>query len=155
MAKKDKKEAKKKSPLKLLFFTLFTLGTIVAVQLTSIFIIMMLMPSVVAYYCDMMSGKQRFHTIFACNLSGLLPFVCELIFSGNRSSDMMMMMGDVYVWFVIYLSAGFGWLLNWGCPKLAYVLIHGFHKAQVGQLEILQSKLEEEWGPAVKKREQV
>lgn len=151
-SKKKNKPAKKSSALRVILLVIISLVLIVFTKTTYIFIVLMLLPAMVAYFVDKTDHRSNFHTIFACNLAGLLPYVMDIIARGSPAVAMMDALGDVYVWFVIYASAGFGYLLVWGCPKVASGLVYGFNAGQIQRIEQTQKKLIDEWGPEIEQQ---
>lgn len=152
-SKKKKKPPKKGSTLRTIILVIISLVLIVFTKTTYIFIVLMLLPAIVAYFVDKTDHRSNFHTIFACNLAGLLPYAMDIIARGSPAVAMMDALGDVYVWFVIYASAGFGYLLVWGCPKVASGLVHGFNTGQIHRIEQTQKKLIDEWGPEIEQKQ--
>lgn len=113
------------------------------------FIIIGLMPTIVAYYVDVSRRRYTFKTIFACNLSGMMPFIGKMLSYGPSSTIMADIMGDASNWFMIYGSALIGWLLVKITPLIAHTMIGGFHGTQIARLKGNQKRIETEWGPEV------
>jgi hypothetical protein len=113
------------------------------------FVIIGLLPSIVAYYMDITADRYTFKTIFACNLCGMLPYIGRMLHEGPSSALLQNLMGTAMNWVIIYGTAILGWLLVEICPMIAQVLIAGFSQAQITRIERLQKKIEREWGPEV------
>ena len=154
MAKKDKKkkdkEKKKGGFLKTLLLIVISIVLIVLIKSTFVFVICGLIPSFVAYYVDATQNRRTFHTVFACNLSGVLPFVSDLVLSGNQTDNMQIMLSDVYVWFIMYASAAFGWGLVWAGPHAAELFLKAFNTGQITRMQGMQQRLMEEWGEDIR-----
>ena len=114
-----------------------------------IFFVVAIMPAIVACYLDRSRSHSSYHTILACNLSGVLPFMFDILEQGRSNSVITEMMGDISTWAVVYGAAGFGCLLTYATPVLGQALINGFHQAQIMRYEGLQKRLIEDWGPEV------
>lgn len=151
MAKSDKKgsKAKKGSKKKVFLLILFCLTAIILLKMTFVLFIVGLMPSFVAYYVDNSQSRSLFHTVLACNLSGVIPFVGELWSHGNPMSMVGMMLSDIQRLFIMYLSAGLGWVLIYVCPIGARFLIAGINHHNIVKLKFRQKRLIEEWGREV------
>ncbi len=113
------------------------------------FLIIGIMPSIVAYYMDVSAERYTFKTIFACNLTGMLPYIAKLLEHGPSSAVLQSVMGDANSWIIIYGSAIMGWLLIKICPMLAQFLVLGVSHTQISTIEHVQKKIEGEWGQEV------
>jgi hypothetical protein len=113
------------------------------------FVLIGLLPSIVTYYMDVTKHQFIFKTVFASNLSGMIPFVGNMLHQGATSSVLNEIMGTGSNWFIIYGSAFIGWLLVQIGPMMAQGLVVGFHQSQIVRIERLQKKIEAEWGPEV------
>lgn len=141
-----RKKMRFKHKLLLIIISLVLMGVL---RQGFLFIIIGLLPSIVAYYMDVSSGRYSFKTIFACNLSGMLHYIGIMLHEGPSSIVLQSVMGNAQNWVIIYGSALLGWLLVEICPMIAQVMIVGFNQTQIGRIERLQKKIEGEWGPEV------
>jgi hypothetical protein len=114
-----------------------------------IFVIIGLLPSIVAYYIDVSVERYTFRTIFATNLCGMLPYIERMLQQGPSSTVLQSVMGNANNWFIIYGSALIGWLLIEICPLVAEAMIKGFHQTQIARINHVQKKVESEWGSEV------
>jgi hypothetical protein len=114
-----------------------------------IFVLVAMLPAIVAYYTDVTAERYTFKTIFACNLAGLLPSLGTMLKAGPSSALLQSTISNPGNWMVIYGAAMIGWLLVEVCPMIAHVVIAGLHQTQVGSIERMQKKIEGEWGPEV------
>ncbi len=88
------------------------------------FVIIAMLPSIVAYYFDVTKQRYLFRSIFASNLSGLLPFIGQLLQHGPSSNGVLQkVMGSSFTWFMVYGAAMMGWLLVKVCPLIAQMMI--------------------------------
>ena len=160
---KEKKEKKKKEKSnkprrrggRMMIFMLIvgSLAMIITLQMTYVMFVVGMMPSFVAYYIDRTPSHTLFHTVMPCNLSGVLPFLVELVASGNKTSSMQMMLGDLSVVLMMYCSAALGWLLVYGAPLVAGFIINALNDRQISRVKNTQEKLVQEWGPEVTRNE--
>lgn len=114
-----------------------------------VFYIIGMLPSILVYYLDQSPHRYTFKTIFFCNLSGMLPFLGQLLRYGPSSAALQDIMGDPASWIIIYGSAAFGALLISITPLVAQTLIGRLHQTQVMRLQRAQKKIENEWGKEV------
>lgn len=110
----------------------------------------MTLPCIVAYYMDVSKHHYTFKTVFAANLSGMMPFITKIIAAGPSSTQLQAIMGDITSWVMIYGAALIGWLLILVCPMVAQALVAGLHQTQFARYDWLQKKLESEWGAEVR-----
>lgn len=150
-------DAKKESPLKrkkmrfkhkffLFVFSFLMMGFL---RTGFIFFVIGMLPCIVAYYMDVSKYQYTFKSIFAANLTGMMPFITRIIKEGPSSSLLQELMGGSFTWVVVYGSALMGLLLVKMCPMLAQAMVKGMHQTQIKRYEWVQKKLEGEWGPEV------
>ncbi len=148
--KKTEKEIKKKSKRTTFLIILISILCIIFLRTGFIFVVIALLPTIVAYYLDTTSSRAKFHTVFACNLSGLLPRIAEMLKEGNQSSSYTTeMMSNSMHWLTIYASAGFGWLLVFATPLFAQFIISAFNQGKISHFQSVQDRIIKEWGPEV------
>ena len=146
MSKTTAKQEKKAPVLLLVLFSLFM---VIIFQLGFIFFLMSMLPTVVAYYVDNSRHQSTFHTVFACNLAGVLPFLSKMLQGSGPGNPTSLIMTDASNWLIVYLAAGFGWLLVFSTPVAAEFFIRNMHKRQVNRLERVQQRISDEWGAEV------
>jgi hypothetical protein len=115
-----------------------------------VFFVIGMLPAVVAYYMDVSKYRYTFKSVFAANLSGMMPYITKLLAAGPSSTVLQEIMGNATNWGIIYGSALVGLVLVKACPILAQAMVAGMHQTQTARCEWLQRKLENEWGPEVK-----
>lgn len=116
-----------------------------------IFFIIGMLPTIVMYYLDRSKHRYRFKTIFACNLSGILPYVVQMLQYGPGSAVLQDIMSDNSSWIVIYGAAMVGGMMMMVMPVIAQMFIANLHQTQVVRLSRAQKKIENEWGPDIRK----
>lgn len=147
--KKAKKEKKKGSFLTTLMMITGSIGMILVFHTGFIFFVIGILPSIVAFYLDRTSKRNNYHTVLACNLSGVIPFMAQMLREGRSNAYTTELMSDAGNWLIIYASAGFGWILVYATPLFAQFLITMFHQGQIMRYEALQERIIKDWGPEV------
>jgi hypothetical protein len=132
---------------------ILSLILIMLIRTSFIFILVMLLPSIIAYIADNSAKRHTYITVFLCNLSGLMPFAINLISMGNPHNMFVSLITDPMVWLMVYSAAAFGWILVWGCPYFAEFYYELKATARIAKLEMTQKKLLEEWGPEIKRKD--
>ena len=147
----SKKIVKHKMRFKHKFFLiLFSIVMMGLLRTGFVFFIIGMLPCIVAYYMDVTRFRYTFKSVFAANLSGMMPYITKIIHDGPSSALLQEIMGNGMNWFIIYGSAMIGWLLIKVCPMLALTMVTGVHQTQFIRYDWLQKKLESEWGEEVK-----
>jgi hypothetical protein len=121
---------------------------IVLMQFGFIFLLLAMMPSIVAYYVDAHPRKTSFKIVFAGNISAALPTLMPMIRTGlnMRPVDVVSVVQDPSVWMFIYLGAGAGWALIYLCKYIARFVVTMSFEYSIKTLENEQQMLVEEWG---------
>jgi hypothetical protein len=138
---------KLKNKLFLILFSLLMMGIL---RTGFVFFVIGMLPAIVAHYMDVSKYRYTFKSIFAANLSGMMPFITKIIFTGPSSTLLQETMGSLTTWITIYGAALIGWLLIKICPMIAQIMVSGVHQTQILRYDWLQKKLESEWGDEVK-----
>lgn len=146
--KKPQKKMRKKYKIMLILFCLFSMAFL---RTGFIFIIVGMLPSIVAYYVDQSDHRYTFKSIFYCNTAGILPYLAQLIEYGPRSSNIQGIMDHPATWMVVFGAAGGGLLLTLITPVVAEMLVSSLHQNQVKGLQRAQKKIEKEWGSEIAK----
>ena len=133
-----------------LILLVFSLMMMALLRTGFVFFIIGMLPCIVAYFMDVTKHRYTFQSVFAANLSGMMPFITKLIFAGPSSAAIDAMMGSFSTWLIVYGAAFIGWLLVKVCPMAAQVMVLGMHQTQIKHYDWLQKKLEGEWGDEVK-----
>lgn len=151
MATKQK-NAKKQAKRKASWILIYVGSLVLAVFLKGMFLFILLgmLPSIVAHIADTSKHREVYRCVFTCNLSGMLPYLSLML---NISiDDSMMLLADPHRWFVIYSFAGIGWLLVWLMPYCAEIITELSHNGRIAQLENIQRKLIDEWGQEIQRK---
>lgn len=129
-----------------------SLIAIVLLQFGFIFILIALLPCMVAYFIDRDEYKSAFRVVLLCNVAALLPSLLPMLSSAIHMEryDVMKLVTDPIVWLVIYAGAAMGWCLIFLCRFIARFIIILYFDYQIGALERFQNKLLVEWGDRIK-----
>lgn len=137
-----------------LFFKIISVLIALAMLLISgyafVFVILALMPTIVAFAIDRRNSKAASNTIGAFNMVGLMPYLVELMQSGiEASAKAQLMLTNINVWFVVYGSASMGWILVWIVPQVTGSYFVYREDVKVKRYLKEQRELYEEWGAKV------
>lgn len=138
------------SVLFVLFSIPASLAMIVFFQAGFLFVLLGLMPSMVAYFVDTATGKPTFKCVLSCNLAGMIPTFADVLISESMPATMQMLMNDLFTWFIVYGSAAGGYALLTTCRTLTLIGIIITWDARIESFLKKQEKLVKEWGPKVK-----
>ena len=126
---------------------LLMLGFVLALPTVPLLIVGMI-PTAVAFFVDRSPGKSAAICVLGLNFAGVAPFIAILWKGSNTLSQSLSMLGDVYVWFVMYGAAALGWLLSMGLAPLVASFLKIAAALQIAALRAQQAKLRDEWGIA-------
>lgn len=135
--------------LQLFLLGLAVIGMAVFAAPTCALMVFGMVPSIVAYVVDRGTRPMLAFTIAPLNLAGLMPYLLTLWNGSDTMPTVVHMLTDVYVWLVIYLAAGAGWLLFIGMPTIVTVALERSLDHRKGKLQSLQNKLRTDWGAEV------
>lgn len=146
-----KKSGGGSSSFQLFVLGLGFIGMAVFAAPTCVLLVFGMVPSIVAYVVDRGKRPMQAFTIAPMNLAGLMPYLMQLWTGGGRDQmpTVVHLLTDVYVWLVIYLAAGAGWLIFLGMPRLVVLVLQSSLDRRKAKLKELQSKLKVDWGPQV------
>ncbi len=115
-------------------------------------LVMMLIPSVLAFFIDRKVGKPSFKVIAACNISAALPYIVPIIqFSLKKHfSEVSQVVDDPMVWAFIYCAALAGWAMLYLAKIVARVVTLMHYDYSIKLLERKQEILVKEWGDDIK-----
>ena len=146
MADAEKTKTKRGGKLSIALMIIVCLIAIVFLKMTFVLFIVGMLPAIVVYIVDISESRSLFHTVTACNLSGVMPFVGKLWAAGNDTSEVGYALSDMQTLFIMYLSAALGWGLMYVCPIAARLLIAAINERNILRLKHKQRRLMEEWG---------
>lgn len=135
--------------IRLFFFGLAFIGLATFAAPTCVLLLIGLVPSIVAYVVDRNERPMLAFTIAPLNLAGLMPYLLTLWNGSDTMPTVVHMLTDVYVWLVIYLAAGAGWLIFIGMPTIVTLTLERSLDRRKSKLQGLQDKLRADWGAEV------
>lgn len=127
-----------------------SLAMMVFLRTGFIFVVVAMLPAIVAYYMDHSPRPYLFKTVFALNLSGVLPYIGRMLREGPMGS-LQPIMQSIDTWIIIYGAALSGYVLVSITPILTHVFLGRFHVGQVQRIEGVLKRIEGEWGEEVTK----
>jgi hypothetical protein len=149
-SKSAAKESKKRSSgFKNLIFIIILIFLVMILKMGVIFCFLALLPAIVAHYIDRTPTRYIFHTVFACNLAGLLPFIGQTLNSDSSNAELQIIMAQGINWLIIYSAAGFGWVMVFVALVASRIFVTRLHKQKVKQLDQTQHRILSEWGKEV------
>jgi hypothetical protein len=132
-----------------MLFLLGLLGAaIVLLNAGFLFVLLALLPSIMAYFVDIDPRKHAFKIVFSGNISAALPTLMPMVKSAMsmRKFDIVAAMQDPKIWLFIYMGAGAGWALIYICKYVARFMVAMSFEYNIHSLENTQQMLVEEWG---------
>ena len=108
-------------------------------------------PTGVAMIFDRSPSRNQTRTVGYLNFAGCLPWVIDYWLVGGDFARIFEIFVDPMALFVMYSSAALGWLLFFAIRPIvgSYLAVSAEMKEK--QIARVQRKMEEEWGPEVRK----
>jgi hypothetical protein len=108
-----------------------------------------MVPAGGAIFYDQTPGRRTAQSVTAMNFAGVSA-VMELAWNNGGTLDAAgELLTNVYVWVVILLGAGMGWIIVWLGRLVAARVVIGLIDRQVAQLKEQQNQLVRDWGRRV------
>ncbi|SCA58023.1 conserved membrane hypothetical protein [Candidatus Terasakiella magnetica] len=114
-----------------------------------------MLPTFVAVLIDRSPQRFAFISVLAMNFAGIFPYLLDLWMGSNSMSVAIDTLTDVFSLFLMYGSAGLGWILFIVTPPIVTTVMTFIAQRRVSVLRASQKKLLGEWGDAVTKEEVV
>jgi len=108
-------------------------------------------PTGVAMLFDRSPSRNQTRTVGYLNFAGCLPWVIDYWLVGGDFARVFDIFADPMALFVMYSSAALGWLLFFAIRPVvgSYLAVSAdLREKQIGRV---QQKMEEEWGPEIRK----
>ncbi len=121
----------------------------IGMQQVFIFILIGLMPGIVANITDGRPGRFASKTVVAFNIAGMLQYLVAIFVSGtpNEIADNLILKPEV--WLMIYGFAAFGWALVFIVPHIVQLYLEITANYTVKKLLSFQETLVKEWGETI------
>jgi len=105
-----------------------------------------LLPTVIALFIDLKTGKNESIAVGTLNVAGVLPFIANLWVAGHTLNKALLIVTDVYAWLVMYGAAAAGFGLLQLMPQVALKGVDALSRRRVQKIKDRQQKLIKEWG---------
>lgn len=132
-------------------FLVVCLGLILMLNIGFIFLLLALLPTIVAFFIDDDGKKTTFKVVGAGNIGAALPSLIPMFKDGLgiKRFDYSSMMSDPSTWLFIYMGAAAGWGLIYLTRYIARFVVTMSYEYNVTNLKKQQRRLLEEWGPEI------
>ena len=148
-----KEKDKKKKKGKLFSFPMIAVCVLLTFAMKSAFMLFIvgMLPSIVARMTSRSDSRIIFRIVLACNLSGVLPYVAEMLTTDNSFNMLLMMLTSPAVLLVMLGSAAMGHMLAWMSPYMVQFSYEIRNTSRIIRLQAKQKRLLEEWGPEIQR----
>lgn len=114
---------------------------------TMMLLLVGMLPTVVVVFIDHSREKLWLKTIFAFNMSGVYPYVLEVMMVHDNSMQAIQeTMADSVAWLVMYGAAGCGYAAMWFFPLFSEFCMRIFNRKKIEHHHKKLRMLEDEWG---------
>lgn len=133
---------------------ILSFASVILLQMGFIFIMLAMLPSLIAYYVDRDEHLSMFKTILACNLAAIMPAIEPMLKSAIQLKpyDAVSLMTTPANWVVAFGGAAIGWCMIFLCRVIASFIMTVVYEYKIASLERLQKKLIEEWGEDLRQK---
>lgn len=120
-------------------------------QFGFIFLLLALMPAIVAYSIDIHPGKPSFKIVLAGNLAATLPSLAPMLRASLKMKhyDISGLLHDPNIWLFVYSGAAAAWCVIFACRVIARFLVTITYEYNIISLENFQKRLVAEWGQKI------
>jgi hypothetical protein len=125
--------------------------TSIGMRQVFVFILIALLPGIVAGLTDTRAGKFASKTVIAFNVAGMVQFLGAILMGGSPNLTATEVIYDARTWMQIYGFAAFGWGVVFAIPHITQLYLEITATYTVKKLKKFQDALVDEWGEAVKK----
>lgn len=135
------------------FVPVLAIGSVLGIVLFKsgfIFLLLAMLPTVMAYYMDHTEDRSMFKTVFACNFAATLPTLAPML-QASKHYDIGTVMTTPMVWLFVYGGAAAGWCLIYLCRLVSRLFIVLLYEYRITALERVQKRLVDEWGAHIHK----
>lgn len=151
MAKKEAKKKSKKQSMGLhgrILMIAFSIGALIF-HATTIFLVIGMMPTIVAKLVDKTKEKTKSLTIGFMNFAGCFPFWFEILEKGHTLDAVLSVLTSSMSMVIIYSTAVLGYLIEWGVVGFVANIAVQRGKARLVAIKKHQEELVRRWGPEV------
>lgn len=131
--------------------TTICVGALLVLKAGFLFLLLALLPAIVAFFIDNTRGKSTFKSVLACNFAATLPTLAPMVKAGlqGKNYDAYAVMSNVSSWAIVLLGAAAGWGLVFLCRMIARFFLIVAYEYKIVTLKKLQARLIDEWGEQV------
>lgn len=108
-----------------------------------------LLPTIVAFIVDRTKKRYASVCVGGMNLAGVFPHLLPIWYGAHTADQAIETLTDVFVLFVMYGAAMFGWVLYFTIPPAVGAVLAVMAQSKVAELRTSQKRLIEEWGESV------
>lgn len=151
MAKNSKKTSKSKKGLgwsERILYVFILLGSL-SVMPTSVFFVVAMIPTLVAFFVDHEKRKMSAYSIGALNLAATLSYLVQIWSNGHDMSVTMQYLVNPTTLMIIYACSWVGWVLHFFIPPFIAEFVRKNGERRLNKIKQQQKKIIEEWGEAV------
>ena len=132
-------------------FIFLLLGMIFFMRFGAMMLVLIVVPSIVAFYIDHRPGRPSFKVIAACNIAAAVPFIVQIVDLSLRKqySEAGQVMDSLQSWMFVYVGAAAGWGMLHLAKFVARIITLMHYDYAVGMLEKKQTILLKEWGEEI------
>ncbi len=114
------------------------------------FILLAMLPSIVAGFLDRREGKYAAYAVGGFNLSGAIPYLFQLL-DGTLPgmTGLLELISSPFPWLVILGASAIGWMIYYAIPLLVLRYQSIRDRQRIKYLRQRQVELAEEWGSEV------
>lgn len=105
-----------------------------------------MLPSLVGIIMSPVRVKGAMASMFSLNLAGVLPVLGFLWQRGQTFDHALRLLSDVYMWGLMFGSAGLAAFLLWGVPLGVHAVYELQASTLISRLQKRRTRLVEEWG---------
>lgn len=116
---------------------------------TCLLMLVLMLPTMVAFIVDGTPGRKFMITVGMMNLAGTVPAVVDLWGQGQSFQASFEGMSNVFAWAGALTASAVGWLIYWVMPPIVSNYQGIASRAQVLSLRSKQKKLIAAWGDEV------
>ena len=114
-----------------------------------VFVIIGLLPSIFGFSIDKRKKHHASKTVFAFNISGLMPYLSVIAVSGSPNQIALRIITEFEVWFIIYGFSAFGVGCIYLIPAIVRIYLEIKIELRLEKIKNRQEEIEEEWGKEV------
>lgn len=130
-------------------------ASILFLNTATIFILLSLIPSIIAYYYDEFQEKNIFKTVLACNLCGIAIVLHDVFLADSIAARVQVKYESLQPWLIVFGSSIGGAVLILIGRISSYYVIKNQCNTKVKNLRKAQEQLIDEWGEDIQNYNQL